>query len=89
MSQIVVGPILRHVTETSATVFVETDRAAQVEILGSGTSTFEVGGHHYALVIIEELQPGASVEYEVRLDGKVCWPPPASAFANGPRSQSG
>ena len=80
MSQIVVGPILRHVTETSATVFVETDRAAQVEILGSGTSTFEVGGHHYALVIIEELQPGASVEYEVRLDGEVCWPLPASAF---------
>ena len=83
MSEIVVGPILHHVTETSATVFIETARAAQVEILGRGTSTFEVGGHHYALVIIEDLQPGTSVIYEVRLDGAVCKPLPGSAFPPG------
>ena len=66
-------------------MFIETARAAQVEILGSRSSTFEVGGHHYALVIIEDLQPGASVEYEVRVDGAVCWPLPAARFRRGAR----
>ena len=32
--QLVLGPLLRYVGETAATIWVETDRACQVEILG-------------------------------------------------------
>ena len=44
---LVLGPLLRYVGETEATVWVETDRACQVEILGHQARTFEVSGHHY------------------------------------------
>ncbi len=80
MAEIVVGPMLRHVSETSATIFVETDHPAEVDINGSIASTFCVGGHHYALVIIEGLLPGSTVEYTVLLDGSRCWPPPDSTM---------
>jgi phosphodiesterase/alkaline phosphatase D-like protein len=73
---LVLGPLLRYVGETAATVWVETDRACQVRILDHEVSTFEVAGHHYALVVIEGLQPGQAYEYQVRLDGTVCWPEP-------------
>ena len=66
--------MLRHVSETSATIWVETDQACVVEILGRSQSTFRVAGHHYALVIIEGLTPGSSTEYSVSLDGDVRWP---------------
>ena len=45
--------------------------------------TFSVEGHHYALVIVDGLQPGTSTPYLVRLDGVVRWPEPGSAL---PRS---
>ena len=80
MTAILVGPMLRHVTETSATIFLETDRAAEVDVNGVRATTFEVGGHHYALVIIEDLAPGATVEYTIHLDGTACWPPPGSTM---------
>src|SRR5215475_1797609 len=73
---LVLGPLLRYVGETAATIWVETDRACQVRILDQETGTFEVAGHHYALILIEGLQPGHGYEYEVRLDGTVCWPEP-------------
>ena len=59
---LVLGPLLRYVGETEATIWVETDRACEVKILGRQARTFEVSGHHYALVVIGDLQPGA--EYE-------------------------
>jgi hypothetical protein len=76
MTRLVLGPLLRHVGETDATVWVETDGPCTVEVLGHQEHTFEVAGHHYALVCIEGLQPGSSTEYDVRLNGERAWPPP-------------
>jgi hypothetical protein len=77
---LVLGPLLRYVSETAATVWVETDRSCQVEILDHLALTFEVAGHHYALVVIEGLLPGSEHEYKVALDGVVRWPLPDSQF---------
>src|ERR1700759_1033355 len=77
---LVLGPLLRYVAETEATIWVETDRACQVEILGRQARTFEVAGHHYALVIMADLQPGTEYEYPVTLDGAVRWPEPGVEF---------
>ena len=56
---LVLGPLLRYVGETAATIWVETDRACAVGMLGHEVRTFEVAGHHYGLVVIEGLRPGA------------------------------
>ncbi len=74
------GPLLRYVGETAATIWVETDRACQVGILGHEVRTFEVAGHHYGLVVLGGLRPGAGYEYQVALDGSVRWPEPDSPF---------
>ena len=74
------GPLLRYAGDTAATVWVETDRACQVEVLGRRAQTFEVAGHHYGLVVIDGLEPGTRQEYQVALDGAVRWPEPGSAF---------
>jgi PhoD-like phosphatase len=71
---LVLGPLMRHVDPVSATVWVETDRACTVEVLGRRTRTFRVGDHHYALVVVEDLEPGSSTPYEVHLDGTRVWP---------------
>ncbi|MEP7179830.1 MAG: alkaline phosphatase D family protein, partial [Pseudonocardiales bacterium] len=75
MSQILIGPLLRHVGSSSATVWVETDQPCEVEVLGCRERTWSVAGHHYALVLVEGLRPGTSTPYEVRLDGAIAWPP--------------
>jgi hypothetical protein len=72
--RLVLGPMLRYCDESSATIWVETDQPAAVEVLGRCTTTFSVGGRHYALVMIEGLQPGGCVEYSVALDGRLVWP---------------
>src|SRR6266516_4652931 len=77
---LILGPLLRYAGETEATIWVETDRACEVEILGHQARTFEVSGHHYALVVIGDLRPGAEYEYQVALDGAVRWPEPDSEF---------
>ena len=74
------GPLLRYVGETEATIWVETERACEVEILGHQARTFEVAGHHYALVVIGDLRPGTEYEYQVALDGTIRWPEPDSEF---------
>ncbi len=76
MPRLVLGPLLRYVSETEATIWVETSAACEVEILGRRESTFSVAGHHYALVRIEGLEPGGFYEYEVALDGERHWPDP-------------
>jgi len=76
MADLLLGPLLRYVSETEATIWVETSEACEVEILGRRERTFGVEGHHYALVRIEDLEPGGFYEYEVALDGDRCWPPP-------------
>ena len=75
MSRLVLGPLLRYVSDTEATVWVETEAACEVTVLGRSTPTFAVAGHHYALVMLDELEPGSTYPYDVRLDGAVCWPP--------------
>ncbi|HEY8083276.1 MAG TPA: alkaline phosphatase D family protein [Solirubrobacterales bacterium] len=78
MPQLVLGPLLRYVSETEASVWVETDEPCEVEVLGHREPTFGVAGHHYALVRIESLEPGGFYEYEVALDGERRWPLPSS-----------
>src|SRR3954470_19828934 len=77
---LLLGPLLRHVDPVSATIWVETDRPCQVEVLGRRARTFCVDGHHYALVVVEDLEPGSTTPYEVRLDDVQVWPPRDSAF---------
>jgi PhoD-like phosphatase len=80
MSELVLGPVLRFVAPEEATVWVETDRRCEVEVLGARSPTFAVDGHHFALVCIGGLQPGSSHEYEVLLDGERRWPEPGARF---------
>ena len=80
MAELILGPLLRHVGERDATVWVETDEACEVEVLGHTEQTFCVDGHHYALVCIEGLETGSRYEYEVRLDGERRWPVGDSGF---------
>ena len=65
---------------TTAAVWVQLDRAATVTVLGCSARTFEVAGHHYALVAVTGLEPDTTYPYEVAVDGDVVWPPPVSPF---------
>ncbi|MCI2418196.1 alkaline phosphatase family protein [Saccharopolyspora sp. K220] len=76
MTELVLGPLLRYVDNTRATVWVETDGPCTVSVLDASARTFQVGGHHYALVIVRDLDTTAP--YEVRLDERVVWPEPGS-----------
>lgn len=80
MTRLLLGPLLRHVGSTDATVWVETDEACEVEILGFRERTWTMAGHHYALVCIEGLPVGEATPYEVRLDGDVVWPLPVATL---------
>jgi hypothetical protein len=80
MAHLILGPLLRHVGERDATVWIETDAPCEVEVLGHTERTFCVGGHHYALVCIDGLDPASQNEYEVKLDGELCWPLSDSGF---------
>jgi PhoD-like phosphatase len=66
--------MLRFVAETEATIWVEVDSPCEVNVLGASALTFHVEGHHYALVIVDGLEPGTTYEYEVALDGRRVWP---------------
>jgi hypothetical protein len=78
MAQLVLGPLLRYVSASAATVWVETDQPCEVEVLGVRTRTFRYESHTYALVVIDNLQPASLLPYDVRLDGQVVWPLPDS-----------
>ncbi|MFF4415183.1 alkaline phosphatase D family protein [Streptosporangium sp. NPDC001559] len=75
MPELVVGPLLRHVDATSASIWVETSVPCEVTVeadgAGASSPTFSVHGHHYAVVDVE-----GEGDYRVRLDGEVVWPPP-------------
>ena len=75
MADLLLGPLLRYVSETEATIWVKTSERCEVEVLGHREQTFGVGGHHYALVRVEGLEPGGFYEYTVELDGEQRWPP--------------
>jgi hypothetical protein len=79
---LVIGPLLRYVDETNAAVWVETRAASAVAVVAGErrweTRTFQVHGHHYALVDVDGLEPGSVNPYTVELDGRQVWPPPDS-----------
>ena len=70
MAELILGPMLRYVDESQATIWVETDGPCEVEVLGRKERTFCVEDHHYAIVPITGLEPGETYPYEVRLDGE-------------------
>ena len=80
MAEIVLGPMVRYVGEEEATVWLETDAACEAKVLDTSAKTFEVAGHHYAIVCITGLEPGSHNEYEVELDGERAWPEAGSEF---------
>ncbi|GLZ08820.1 metallophosphatase [Actinomadura sp. NBRC 104412] len=86
MTALVLGPLLRHVADRTATIWVETDRPCEVRVfseehgVNASASTFTAHGHHYALVDVEGLEPGATIPYAVALDGERVWPEPGGPF---------
>jgi hypothetical protein len=74
-AELVLGPLLRYAGTESATFWVETSEPCEVEVLGERQSTFAVEGHHYALILVEDLAPASVIDYDIRLDGRVVWPP--------------
>jgi len=77
MASLLLGPLLRYVGRSEATVWVETDQKCTVGVLGRTAETFEAFGHHFALVVLTGLDEGAVIEYRVDLDGEPVWPPDA------------
>ncbi|MFF5184851.1 alkaline phosphatase D family protein [Streptomyces sp. NPDC000345] len=85
MAGLRLGPLLRYADASSATVWVETSRPCAAEVrcadgAGGTAPTFQVAGHHYALVPVTGLTPGTATAYEVFLDGTRVWPLPDSRF---------
>lgn len=78
--KLVLGPLLRYLGASEATVWVETDRPCEVAVLGCRARTFRVAAHHYAVVQIAGLEPGRVYPFEVALDGAASWPEPGSPF---------
>ena len=76
------GPLLRHVDDTSAVLWLETSVAGEVVVRSADRSwratTFTAHGHHYALVDVVDLRPGESLPYTVEIDGAQVWPPAGS-----------
>lgn len=85
MAGLRLGPLLRYTDGSSATVWVETSRPCTAEVrcadgAGGTARTFQVAGHHYALVPVNGLTAGTATAYEVLLDGTRVWPLPDSPF---------
>ncbi|MEU6120990.1 alkaline phosphatase D family protein [Streptomyces sp. NPDC047123] len=98
MARLRLGPLLRYVDGSTATVWVEADRPCTAEVrcadgARGSARTFQVAGHHYALVPVTGLTPGTETAYEVRLGEStraVVWPLPDSPFpASTIRTPSG
>ncbi|MET9903170.1 alkaline phosphatase D family protein [Streptomyces sp. NPDC006446] len=85
MAELRLGPLLRYVDGSSATFWVEASRPCAAEVRCADGSrgqarTFQVAGHHYALVAVSGLTPGTVTAYEVLLDDTTVWPLPDSSF---------
>ncbi|MFJ9905140.1 alkaline phosphatase D family protein [Streptomyces sp. NPDC101152] len=85
MAELRLGPLLRYADGSSATVWVEAGRPCTAEVRcadgSSGSArTFQICGHHYALIPVTGLTPGTATAYEVFLDGTRVWPEPDSPF---------
>ena len=77
---LLLGPALRHVSDTTALVWVQTENACTIEILGCSARTFEVSGYHFAVVHVTGLTPDSVTEYQVSVDGTTVWPEAGSNF---------
>lgn len=88
-ASLLLGPLLRYVGRTQATVWVETDRRCTVTVLDTTAPTFTVEGHHYALVVLDDLPEGEAVEYTVELDGERAWPAPGDLRPCAIRTRQG
>jgi hypothetical protein len=82
---LLIGPVLRRVVDTRATIWVETSAPAQVSVRAPGgaggqAGTFTAFGHHYAIVVVEGLTPGTDHPYEVWLGERQVWPTPDSEY---------
>ncbi|MFE6195121.1 alkaline phosphatase D family protein [Streptomyces sp. NPDC057838] len=85
MAGLRLGPLLRYTDGSSATVWVETSRPCTAEVrcadgAGGTARTFQIAGHHYALVPVTGLTAGTTTTYEVLLDDTRVWPLPGSPF---------
>ena len=89
MGALLLGPVLRYVDETTASVWVELAERGEASLVLTAASgeqiqrrhhTFTVHGHHYVLLEVDELEPGSSYTYEVVVEGTTVWPPPRSAY---------
>jgi phosphodiesterase/alkaline phosphatase D-like protein len=83
---LLLGPALRHVSETTALIWVQTESPCTVEVLGCSARTFEVQGYHFALVLVTGLEPDSVTEYQVSIDGATVWPIPDETFSKFPPS---
>jgi phosphodiesterase/alkaline phosphatase D-like protein len=83
-SPLLLGPMLRYVDETSASIWVETRADCLVSVHVEGRSwqarTFAVHGHHFALVEVDRLEPGSLSPYRVEIDGVPVWPDADSEY---------
>ncbi|MEW2374614.1 alkaline phosphatase D family protein [Micromonospora sp. NPDC047812] len=84
-AHLLIGPLLRRVVGTRATIWVETSAPAVVTVrtadgAGGTAPTFSAYDHHYALVVVEGLTPDSATTYEVLIDDEVAWPVPKSTF---------
>ena len=92
MPSLLLGPIHRHADASQVSVWLETDTPCEVEIRTvpaepaharrGAARTFTVAGHHYAIVVVDGLDPALTHPYEVWLtpggpDSAVrVWPEP-------------
>jgi hypothetical protein len=89
---LVLGPLLRYVDETSATIWVETDAHCTVTVRcpavpSQSQPTFTVHGHHYAIVPLVGLPSGGSWPYTVHAGGEQVWPQPDGEFRDARRAK--
>lgn len=81
---LVLGPLLRYVDTTVATLWVEVAAAGAVTVTAGATvgcaRTFAAYGHHYAVVDVEGLGAGTRTPYVVDVDGVRVWPEPDSPY---------
>ncbi|MFY1690698.1 alkaline phosphatase D family protein [Plantactinospora sp. WMMB782] len=84
-ARLLIGPVLRRVVGSRATVWVETSGPALVRVTtedgaAGEAATFSAFDHHYALVVVAGLEPGRITPYQVFLDGDQVWPEPDGKF---------
>ena len=81
---LLLGPLVRYVDQTSASVWVKTRDRSHVTVHIAGQKwtapTFTVHGHHFALVELDALEPGSISDYTVDIDGVQVWPQAHSRF---------